>query len=446
MVRGYLIHLCLDKNIAIFSRRLMKEFKPYLKLLTDLTLPQKREVPDVKSKIESALNGQANSFLRKNVGIETLRNSGIFFTGHELASALVKPFSKRISAGTTVFDPACGAGDLLLAAAKHLPLADSLSETISLWGTKLHGYDIDPEFVKATKIRLLLLAQSKFKIRPAHSPSIEKVFPNIKTANFLKQPLKGKSYGLVLMNPPYHRVQIDNSWAKGLTTLAAQFVFKCVKDLPKGTKVGAILPDVLRTGTRYAKWRNEIEAVATPNEIKIIGKFDAATDVDVFQLEAEIGAITKAKKNWYPKHKITTNISDHFRVTTGPVVPFRDKKRGDKYPYIDAAVVPAWKTVSPGAKTRRFNKTVFTPPFVVIRRTSGPSDKTRAVGSIIIGKKDVAVENHLIVLKPIFGGLTACRTALKTLATDATTKWLNKRIRCRHLTIDAVKKIPYSGD
>jgi hypothetical protein len=424
----------------------MKEFKPYLKLLTDLTLPQKREIPDVKSKIESALNGQANSFLRKNVGIETLRNSGIFFTGHELANDLAKPFSKSISSGITILDPACGAGDLLLAAARHLPIAGSLSATISLWGTKLHGYDIDPEFVKATKIRLLLLAQSKFKIRLANCPSIENVFQNIKTADFLKQPLKGKSYGLVLMNPPYHRVRLDNSWAKGLTTLAAEFVFKCTKELPNGTRIGAILPDVLRTGTRYVKWRSEIEAVAAPSEIKIIGKFDAATDVDVFQLELKIGAIAKTKKNWYPKQKTTTNISDHFQVTTGPVVPFRDKKRGDKYPYIDASVVPAWETVSPGAKTRRFDKTVFSPPFVVIRRTSGPSDKTRAVGSIIIGKKDVAVENHLIVLKPISGGLMDCRTVLKTLAATNTTKWLNKRIRCRHLTIDAVKKIPYSGN
>ncbi|MDD5208956.1 MAG: N-6 DNA methylase [Elusimicrobiales bacterium] len=424
----------------------MKEFRPYLKLLTNLTLPQKREVTDVKSRIESALNGQANSFLRKNVGIETLRNSGIFFTGHKLANDLAKPFVKSISAGISVFDPACGAGDLLLAAARSLPVADSLLATLSLWGTKLHGFDIDPEFVKATKIRLLLLAQSRLKISPSYSYSIDKIFPNIKPANFLTQSLSDKSYGLVLMNPPYHRVQIDNSWAKGLTTVAAQFVSKCVIDLPKGTKIGAILPDVLRTGTRYAKWRTEIEAVAAPGEIKIIGKFDAATDVDVFQLELLIGPTTKAKKNWYPIRKVTTNLSDYFQVKTGTVVPFRDKERGVKYPYIDASVVPAWGTVSPGSKTRCFDKTVFTPPFVVIRRTSGPSDKIRAVGSIIIGKKDVAVENHLIVLKPISGGLTACRTALTTLAATTTTKWLNKRIRCRHLTIDAVKKIPYSGN
>jgi hypothetical protein len=421
----------------------MKEFRPYLKLITDLTLPRKCETPDVRLRIESALNGQANSFLRKTVNIEVLRNGGIFFTGHQLAINLVEPFSKLISSGATVLDPACGAGDLLLAAAKKLPITESLSRTLTIWGTKLHGYDIDPEFIKATKIRLLLLAQLRLKIKPAHCPSIGTIFPNIKTADFIKQSLKGKSFGLVLMNPPYHRIQIDNSWAKGLTTIAAQFVSKCVSDLPPGTKLGAILPDVLRTGTRYAKWRSEIEKAAIPSNIEIIGKFDAATDVDVFQLELQIGTKTKAKKNWYPTRKVTTNISDYFQVKTGSVVPFRDKKEGEEYPYIDTSVVPAWETVSPGLKTRRFGKTVFTPPFVVVRRTSGPSDKTRAVASIIIGETNIAVENHFIVLKPISGGITSCRKALKTLATDTTTKWLNKRIRCRHLTVDAVKKIPY---
>ncbi len=424
----------------------MKEFKPYLKLLTNLTRPQKGKTSDVKSRIESALNGQPSIFLRKNVNIEVLRDGGIFFTGHKLATGLAEPFSKILSTGITVFDPACGAGDLLLAAAKKLPVKDSLQKTLSLWGIKLHGCDIDPEFIKATKVRLFLLAQLRLKIKPAYCPSIENIFPNIRTADFLRQSLKGKSFGLVLMNPPYHRIQIANSWAKGLTTIAAQFVSKCVDDLPPGTKLGAILPDVLRTGTRYAKWRSEIEKAAVPSNIEIIGKFDAATDVDVFQLELNIGATAKTKRNWYPTRKATTNLSDYFQVKTGVVVPFRDKKQGKYHPYIDPSVVPAWGTVSPGSKTRRFDKTVFAPPFVVVRRTSGPSDKTRAVASIIIGEKSVAVENHFIILKPISGGITSCRKALKVLAADTTTKWLNKRIRCRHLTIDSVKKIPYSGN
>lgn len=422
----------------------MKEFRPYIKLLTDLTLTPKSDRLAVKSNITNALNGQANIFLRKNVNIETLRKNGIFFTGHKLASALAVPFSQKLSKGATVLDPACGAGDLLLAAAKRLPLGDSLKTTLSRWGSQLYGYDIDPEFIKAAKIRLFLLAQLRHKETQSHCQSLESLFPNIQKADFLKQSLKGKSFDLVLMNPPYHRIQIDNIWANGLTTAAAMFVYKCVTELSTGTKLGAILPDVLRTGTRYAKWRKEIEKATAMHRSTIIGRFDATTDVDVFQLELLIGSTEKTRTSWYQTKGKASRLSEFFRVKTGSVVPFRDKQEGKSHPFIDPSVVPAWKSVTPGKKTRRFNKkSIFTPPFVVIRRTSGPSDKTRAVASLIIGKKDVAVENHFIVLQPLSGGVRLCRNALKVLAENRTTTWLNHRIRCRHLTVDAIKNIPY---
>lgn len=421
----------------------MKEFRPYIQLLTDLTLTQKSDRLDVKSNIESALNGQANTFLRKNVNIETLRKSGIFFTGHKLASDLAEPFSKTLSKAPSVLDPACGAGDLLLAAAKKLPIANSLDKTLSLWGAQLFGYDIDPEFVKAAKIRLFLLAQLRLKATQTYCHSIESIFPNIKTADFLAQSLTGKAFDLVLMNPPYHRVKIDNNWANGLTTISAQFVYKCMTELPTGTKIGAILPDVLRTGTRYARWRSQTEKHSAIRNVQIVGKFDATTDVDVFLLELQIGESKNKTNIWYSNNRTKAIVSDFFEVKTGPVVPFRDKRRGEKYPFIDPSVVPAWETVIPGAKTRRFDKTVFKPPFVVVRRTSGPSDKTRAVASIITGKSDVAVENHFLVLKPISGGLRECKEALQVFRNTTSTAWLNKRIRCRHLTVSAIKSLPY---
>lgn len=54
------------------------------------------------------------------------------------------------------------------------------------------------------------------------------------------------------------------------------------------------------------------------------------------------------------------------------------------------------------AAPRQLAGTVFAPPFVAVRRTSGPRDRSRA--------------------------------------TDA---WLNRRIRCRHLTTSAVAGIPW---
>jgi hypothetical protein len=87
--------------------------------------------------------------------------------------------------------------------------------------------------------------------------------------------------------------------------------------------------------------------------------------------------------------------------------------------------------------------TIFAPPFVAVRRTSSPSDRKRAVGSIILGNRPVAVENHLLVLTPNDGRLESCAELLVLLACDATSDYLNLAIRCRHLTTRSVMGIPW---
>ena len=138
-------------------------------------------------------------------------------------------------------------------------------------------------------------------------------------------------------------------------------------------------------------------------------------------------------------------IGDLFTVAVGPVVPHRNPKKGKWYPYIHPRLLPSWTTINVdnAIKKRRFNGTVFKPPFVVIRRTSRPSDSNRAIASIIKGKSYVAVENHLIVCKPKSGCLDDCHKLLKLLKLDFTNEWLNKRIRCRHLTVTAIREIPW---
>jgi len=89
---------------------------------------------------------------------------------------------------------------------------------------------------------------------------------------------------------------------------------------------------------------------------------------------------------------------------------------------------------------------VISPPFVVIRRTSSPSDNPRARATIIRGNQSVAVENHLIALKPKSGYVRDCQKLTKMLAKPATDIFLNQRIRCRHLTVSAVKDIPWIGE
>lgn len=152
---------------------------------------------------------------------------------------------------------------------------------------------------------------------------------------------------------------------------------------------------------------------------------------------------THSIPNWFVKPKIKSVFGDVFDVKVGPVVPFRDPKKGKYYLYIEPSNVRAWGEITPKKVFRRFNRTVYDPPFVVVRRTSGPSDKIRAVASIIKGKRALAVENHLLILKPKNGGIKLCRSAKKTLKTQAATNWLNKKIRCRHLTVESIMSMPW---
>jgi hypothetical protein len=92
---------------------------------------------------------------------------------------------------------------------------------------------------------------------------------------------------------------------------------------------------------------------------------------------------------------------------------------------------------------RNFQGTTYAAPFVAVRRTSRPGDKKRAVGCIISGDQRVAVENHLIVLVPHDGSLKTCKQLLERLKCDKTDSWLDKRIRCRHLTVKALADLPW---
>jgi hypothetical protein len=66
----------------------------------------------------------------------------------------------------------------------------------------------------------------------------------------------------------------------------------------------------------------------------------------------------------------------------------------------------------------------------------------RAVATLVRGEGTVAIENHLIVLLPKDGRLKTCAKLLDSLKHENTTKWLNERIRCRHLTVSALSQLP----
>ena len=140
---------------------------------------------------------------------------------------------------------------------------------------------------------------------------------------------------------------------------------------------------------------------------------------------------------------VKQTVGDKFIVSVGAVVPHRDKKKGPEFAYLHAGNTQAWSEIQRIAEKRKFDRRTFTPPFVVVRRTSRPGDNHRAVATLVLGSRQVAVENHLLVLSPRRGGVALCRALVKLLRSSETTEFLNGTMRCRHLTTASVSSLPW---
>ena len=101
----------------------------------------------------------------------------------------------------------------------------------------------------------------------------------------------------------------------------------------------------------------------------------------------------------------------------------------------------AGTTTPPPHERRAFDGTVFTPPFVVVKRTSRPAQRPRARAVAVEGVQSVAVENHLIVLRPESGGLDECERLVRVLESEAVSEWLDHRLGGRHLSTLALEEL-----
>jgi len=398
---------------------------------------------------KSPLNTQyLNNQLRQLIPIEELRSAGSFFTCDELGITATNFFEDNLQNAHLILDPACGAGNLLLACSKKLPLIkDSLLGTLSIWGRKLAGLDIHKEFIEATKIRLILEAISR-GAQPDTTDinQLISMFPFITVKDFFQMHPITENVTHIIINPPFYMMPSSRhcDWGRGKINSAAVFLEICIKYFPIGTHIVAILPDVLRSGSRYKKWRELISRNAE-FDLKVIGRFDSKTDVDVFLLYAKIKREQPEKSFWIKKTNSTKTIEKYFSVINGHVVPYRDKQDGPSYCYISPSILSGCADIHTNEiiTKRQYLGTVVRPPFVVIRRTSSPSDTPRARATLIRGNQPVAVENHLVILKPKSGTIKDCNKLINILSNPETDNFLNIRIRCRHLTVAAIKEIPW---
>ncbi|MBA4252154.1 MAG: N-6 DNA methylase [Legionella sp.] len=392
------------------------------------------------------LNGGANVAAFSLIDQKTRKDFGIFFSGHELADLVASKVAKHIRSGASVIDPTCGAGDLLIACARHYKKQADFESTIALWSSKLAGIDLHKTFIDTAKSRLKLLATESFlpSTNPSGSQATE--FEKLIIDNALTCLDLISGYDLVVTNPPYGTINAptDILWAKGNIQTAGLFLDRILRSSKRGQEIVAVLPDVLRSGTRYSKWREWITQNAKVLSINVVGKFDKTTDVDVFVLH--LRAEQSHKNKWPQTYSLKKNdqrvaIGSLFNVRIGPVVPHRDLETGPVRKYIDCSQTKDMSDLHP-AQNRAFNSTPYRGPFIVIRRTSSPNDSNRLVASIVITKNLVMVENHLIIVQPIDGKLSTCRKLLIRLKDKSATDWINQRIRCRHLTVSSIRELP----
>ena len=107
------------------------------------------------------------------------------------------------------------------------------------------------------------------------------------------------------MNPPftYQPAPEHLLWSSGRTSTAAMFLAKAVDQSQRGTKITAILPDVIRTGSRYERLRSLVGERLKIASIETYGQFDQWTDVDVFVLKGEIkeNPVGVSDTGWWKK-------------------------------------------------------------------------------------------------------------------------------------------------
>jgi hypothetical protein len=352
--------------------------------------------------------------LRALVARGELRSKGTFFTGDAMADRLWLGVLDSLSDASIIVDPACGAGDLLLPAASEI-MRRGLSASI-------RAFDINEDFTRVARVRL-------------SGTGIPKV--DSMTRDFVSDQSSLKDATHVVLNPPFIPVAVDEAWASGTVNSAASFVMIALEAMQQDAVLLAVLPDVLRSGTRYEAWRQRVESLGQVESIDLMGKFDAQTDVDVFALRVLVGG-SRPGVGWTELADASQSLGEYIDVRVGAVVPHRHEETGVEVPYVTA------RSLSSGeGLVRKFQGRLDAGPMILVNRTSRPGERPRVRARVHTDETPIAVENHLLILKPKPDSGVSLEQLLSVLADPRTVDFLDGRIRCRHLTVSAIKEIPW---
>jgi hypothetical protein len=426
-----------------------EKYSPFVKEMLEILVAQSDFGADQRS-ITSIVDMNVTCAAEELIPQEIRASQGIFFTGDLISKKIASSLSKEISNSSSFFDPSCGAGNLIFAIARSFPLKKQLFETIELWAQKFGGCDLSESFILATKLRLIALALHRHGLERISKTDLDlylDLFNSFQVIDYLGTSL-GSTFDCIVANPPFGHITAPAciDWSSGKTQQAGIFIAQALTAAKPGQRIVAVLPDVLRSGTRYKRWRHLIEQRSTNIDIEVYGKFSKKVDVDVFLLSINSGNEQKTNRaeRWqsltYEAPLNSVKLNSVFDVRVGPVVPHRLSEKGGLVPYLTTHDAPAFLKAGK-LPSIKFSGTLYDPPFVVVRRTSSPSDKARLVPSLIEGSNAIAVENHLIIIKPKDGKIEKCLKLMEDFRDRRITDRLNNVSRCRHLTTTVLSDI-----
>jgi hypothetical protein len=384
------------------------------------------------------LDGRPAREVRAALKRELRRERGIFMTPAALADQAIAAIPGRLG-DSTITDPASGCGDLLLSAMRAAAANDEADSI------KFEGTDRERELVAIAQARLNLFARSDGWTQFGGQAAVD-----IQVGDGNRVPGRFDSDCVVVLNPPFGQsiAPATCTWSSGLTSSAALFLDGVLDRMDDGCRLSAILPDVIRSGSRYGKLRQLVAKRLRIESVKPLGLFDPHADIDVFLLTGTAKTTPDLQEgDWIEKSASDTTLADHFDVSVGPVVDNRDPERGPWRPFITSRSVSGEVGLEPTLR-RRFRGRAISPPFAVTGRTSRPTEGSgsRLQVSVVTGSQPVAVENHLLVMKPHSGTLEDCLRAKTHLESPEVSQYLDHRIRLRHLTVQALKEVSWRAE
>jgi len=262
------------------------------------------------------LLGDAYEYLMRNFATESGKSKGQFYTPSEVSRIIAKVIgiSSAKTSKTTLYDPTCGSGSLLLKAADEAPIPISI-----------YGQEKEVATAALAKMNMILHDNPLFEIEKGQSTLSDPLFTEEATG-------KLKTFDYVVANPPFSY----KSWSLGVKTNSKEddifgrfkeyglppkkngdfaFLLHIIKSLKSTGKGACILPHgVLFRGNAEAEIRKNIIVkkyirgiIGLPSNlfygtnipacIIVIDKENATERKGIFMIDAGKGFIKDGNKN-----------------------------------------------------------------------------------------------------------------------------------------------------